>query len=344
MKRLSIIFLSILLIIGGLQAQDRNFAVFSMAFYNVENLFDTEDDPYNPGDDDFLPTGAFNWTPAQYERKLDNLARVISRLGREHTPLGPAVIGICEVENRRVLEDLVSRPAIENMGLQIVHKESRDRRGIDLALLYNPRLFTVDNYRLHKVIDEENPTWVTRDHLVVSGFLADEKVHIIVCHWPSRRGGVDTSRLREIAATAVMQVVDSIQTIDENAKIVIMGDLNDDPADRSISTVLNAQRHQRDVQPGGLFNPMWNMHAQGLGTLVFQGRWNMFDQIIVSHSLLGDDFSTLTFWRAEIFNRDFLVHQTGRNRGAPFRSFQGTTFIGGYSDHFPVLIYLVREI
>ena len=345
MKRLSITlfiaFFGIIVLVG----QNRNLGVFSIAFYNVENLFDYEDDPDNPGDDDFTPTGAFNWTPAQYERKLDNLARVLSRLGREHTPMGPAVIGVAEVENRRVMEDLARRPAIENMNLGIVHKDSRDRRGIDVAFFYNPRLFAVCNYRLHPVTDPDNPRWVTREVLVMSGYLAGERVHFLNNHWPSRRGGMDTSHLRKFAANAVNQVIDSIHTVDGiNAKIMIMGDFNDDPADPSLSVVLNAKRHQRDVEPGGLFNPFWNLHAQGHGTLVFQGRWNMFDQIIVSHSLLGNDFSSLRFWRPEIFYRDFLIHQTGRNRGIPFRSFQGTTFINGYSDHLPVLIYLVREM
>jgi endonuclease/exonuclease/phosphatase family metal-dependent hydrolase len=345
MKRLSITLFIALFCVSNIPAQNnRNFGVFSVAFYNLENLFDYEDDPNNPGDDDFTPTGAYNWTPAKYERKLDNLARVISRLGREHTPMGPAIIGVAEVENRRVLEDLVARPAIENMGLSIVHKDSRDRRGIDVAFLYNPRLFTLDNYRLQPVEDPENPRWVTREIMVMSGSLAGERVHTMVAHWPSRRGGLSSDRLRELAAKAVIQVIDSISAIEPNPKIIFMGDLNDDPGDRSISVVLNAKRNQRDVEQGGLFNPYWNIHAQGIGTLVFQGRWNLFDQIMVSYPFLGDDFSSLKFWRAEVFNRDFLVQQTGRNRGVPHRSFEGNTWIDGYSDHFPVLIYLLREI
>ena len=344
MKQLFILLLATLLTVSS-DAQNRTFGRVAVAFYNLENLFDYEDDPDNPGDDDFTPDGAYNWTPAKYEQKLDNLARVISRLGREHTPMGPAVIGVAEVENRRVMEDLARRPAIADMNLGIVHLDSRDRRGIDVAFFYNPRLFTVDNYRLEPVIDPENEWWVTREVMVMSGYLAGERMHFINNHWPSRRGGVDTSRLRELAASTVLQVIDSIHSVESiNAKIIIMGDFNDDPADPSISVVLNAQRHQRDVQPGGLFNPFWNMHAQGLGTLVFQGRWNLFDQMIVSHSLLGDDFSSLRFERAEIFNRDFLIQQTGRNRGVPLRSFEGTTWLNGYSDHFPVLLYLVREI
>ena len=345
MKLLTTLLLVTLFSISSLYAQNRRLGVFSIAFYNVENLFDYEDDPDNPGDDDFTPDGAFNWTPALYERKLDNLARVLSRLGRPDTPMGPAVIGIAEVENRRVMEDLARRPAIENMNLGVVHLDSRDRRGIDLGFFYNPGLFRVCNYRLHPVIDPNRAWWVTREVMVMSGYLAGERIHFINNHWPSRRGGTDTSHLRKLAATALMQVVDSIHTAhSRDAKIILMGDFNDDPADPSLSVVVGAKRHQRDVQPGGFWNPFWNMHAQGHGTLVFQGRWNMFDQIIVSHSLLGNDFSSLRFRRAEIFREDFLIHQTGRNRGVPFRSFQGTTFIDGYSDHLPVLIYLVREI
>lgn len=323
-------------------AQQKNYNVHSIAFYNLENLFDTEDDPDNPGDDEFLPRSAYNWTQDKYEKKLDNMARVISLLGREYCPLGPAVIGVSEVENRKVLEDLVKRPAIAQMGLQIIHKESPDRRGIDVALLYNPKLFSVTNFFVVPYHNEKMPEYVSRDQLWVSGILAGEKIHVSVNHWPSRYGS-KSSQLREAAAANVKTVVDSLYNDDENAKIIIMGDLNDDPVDRSTRVVLDAKRSSKDVKPGGLFNPMWRLYSQGVGSLAYQGKWSLFDQIIISYPLLGKDYSQLRYWRTEIFNKDFLIQKEGPDKGYPLRTFSNSTFKNGYSDHFPVLIYLIRE-
>lgn len=322
-------------------AQERNYVVYSLAFYNLENLFDTEDDPDNAGDDEFLPGSAYNWTNEKYEKKLDNLALVISRLGREYCPSGPAVIGVAEVENRRVLEDLVKRPAIAHMELEIIHEDSPDRRGIDVGLLYNPRMFKVTNYNLHpfQCIDS---TYVTRDQLLVSGILAGEPVYISVNHWPSRYGA-KSSKLREAAATVVNTTLDSLRREDADAKVIIMGDLNDDPTDRSVRNVLNAKRNPQEVKPGGLYNPMWRLYDQGIGSLAYQGKWSLFDQIIVSHSLLGNNYSSFRFWKAEVFNRDFLIEKEGRNKGYPHRTFSNNTFINGYSDHFPVIVYLIRN-
>lgn len=342
MKRLPLIIVFTLFLgLSVLYGQNRSYSVYPIAFYNLENLFDTEDDPDNPGDDEFLPASSYNWTTEKYSRKLDNLANVISRIGREHSPVGPAVIGVSEVENRRVLEDLVDRPAIRNMNLKIVHQESPDRRGIDVGLLYNPALFELENYRAHPYQGSDT-SYVTRDQLVVSGILAGEKIHVIVNHWPSRYGS-SSSVLREQAAATVNTIIDSLYTVDANAKIIIMGDLNDDPTDPSCRVVLNAKKHQRDVKPKGLFNPMWRLYEQGVGSLAYQGKWSLFDQIIVSYPLLGNDYSQLRFWKAEVFNRDFLIQKEGKNKGYPFRTFSDNTFINGYSDHLPVLIYLIRE-
>lgn len=341
MKRfltISVLLLGITLVF----AQQKNYSVYSIAFYNIENLFDTEDDPDNPGDDEFLPGSAYNWTQDKYEKKLDNIARVISRLGRDYCPLGPAVIGISEVENRKVLEDLVKRPAIVAMGLEIIHKESPDRRGIDVALLYNPKLFKVTGYFASPYHNEQDPEYVSRDQLWVSGILAGEKIHVSVNHWPSRYGS-RSSILREAAAANVKVVVDSLYGDDPNTKIFIMGDLNDDPVDRSTRVVLDAKRIPGEVKPGGLFNPMWRLYSQGIGSLAYQGKWSLFDQIIVSYPLLGNDYSQLRFWRAEVFNKDFLIQKEGPNKGYPLRTFSNNTFINGYSDHLPVIAYLIRE-
>lgn len=323
-------------------AQQRTYEVYPVAFYNLENLFDLVDDPDNRGDDEFLADGPYNWTREKYEKKLDNLAEVISRLGREYSPLGPAVIGVSEVENRKVLEDLVKRPAITNMGLAIVHQDSPDRRGIDVAMLYNPRLFHPEGYRLIPYVGEDSG-YVSRDHLLVSGTLAGERIHLMVGHWPSRYGGDISSPLRERAAAIVKTAADSLcEAEGGKSKLLIMGDLNDDPTNRSVRKVLDARKQIREVKKCGLYNPMWRLYEMGVGSLAYQGKWSLFDQIIVSHELLQDP-TQLRYWKAEIFNRSFLIQQEGSNRGYPHRTFSNNTFINGYSDHLPVLLYLIKE-
>ncbi len=317
---------------------------YAIAFYNVENLFDCDDDPNNKGDNDFLPDGPYNWTEPKYEKKLDNIALVLSRLGREHTPMGPAVVGVAEVENRRVLEDLVRRPAVAEMGLQVVHEDSPDRRGIDVALLYNPALFTVTNHRSHRYPTlDENPTFRTRDQLLVSGKIAGEEVHIIVCHWPSRYGGAKSNHLREKAAELTCHIADSLYNLNPRAKIIVMGDMNDDPDNSSMAKVLAAKKHKNEVPQQGFFNTTWEPFSKGIGTLVYKNKWNLFDQIAISEPLLSDHYKTLTYWKVDLFNRPFLHTKEGKRKGYPHRTFDGNTFINGYSDHFPVLIYLLKE-
>lgn len=341
MKRLLCILI-LILGVGGLHAQDKNYTVHAIAFYNLENLFDTEDDPDNPGDDEFLPGASYNWTQEKYEKKLDNMAQVISQLGRQHSPQGAAVIGVSEVENRRVLEDLVRRPAIAHMGLQIVHQDSPDRRGVDVALLYNPAIFMMTDYFVNPYYNPARPDYKSRDQLWVSGLLDGEIINVCVNHWPSRYGA-KSSEMREAAAANVKSVVDSLYNRNPDSKIIIMGDLNDDPVDRSTRVVLDAKRHAREVPEGGLFNPMWKLYSDGIGSLAYQGKWSLFDQIIISRPLLGDDYSELRYWKVEIFNRDFLIQKEGKNKGYPLRTFSNNTFINGYSDHFPVLVYLIRS-
>lgn len=337
--------LLLVIIIGLLSATAaaQKARVYPVAFYNVENLFDTEYDE-SIGDHDFTPEGAYNWTETKYRRKLDNIALVLSRLAREYSPVGPVAIGLAEVENRRVLEDLVARDAVRDMGLEIVHYDSPDRRGIDVALLYNPLVYNVTSSRVYKYVHPEREEYVTRDQLLVSGTLAGEPTHFIVNHWPSRYGGASSSPLREYAAALTRQIADSLYAADPQCNIIIMGDFNDDPTDKSISQVLRARKKQKDVEPGGLFNPMAAFYDKGVGTLGYQGKWNLFDQIIVSESLLSGDQSRLRYWKAEIFNRDFLLEGRGRNKGYPFRTFSGNSFINGFSDHLPVIVYLIKSI
>lgn len=325
----------------GLSAQER-LGIYSVAFYNLENLFDTEDDPLT-NDDEFTPRGAMRWTETKYRKKLKNMASVVSKLAREHCPAGPAAIGVSEIENRKVLEDLIATDEVAAMGLDIIHFDSPDRRGVDVALLYNPKLFQVSSSRIYPYILPADTAFKTRDVLLTSGTLAGEPFHVIVNHWPSRVGD-KSSELREFAAAINKHIADSIYSADPSAHVVIMGDMNDDPTDVSCRLVLNAKKKQEEVPPGGLFNTMWGFFDKGIGTLSYKGRWNLFDQIIISKSLLGTDRSQLKFWKAEIFSRDFLIQKDGKNKGYPLRTFSEGKFINGYSDHFPVLIYLVKRV
>ena len=320
------------------EAQNRKLVPYAVAFYNLENLFDTINNNKNY-DLEFSPMGDKKWDGKKYYAKLENLAKVLSMLAKETCPLGPAVIGVAEVENRSVLEDLVKTGDLAKQNLSIVHYDSPDLRGIDVALLYNPQLFTVTSSKPYRLTIPDNPTFRTRDQLLVSGLLAGERFHFIVNHWPSRS---NKESLRIAAAELCKHITDSIRAADPEAKVVIMGDLNDDPSNASVKKTLNAKGKIKDVKPEGLFNPMVALRNAGVGSIGYQGGWNIFDQIIISGNMVGKDKSTFQFWKAEIFNRDFLMEQSGKYKGYPLRTFSDNTFLSGYSDHFPVLVYLVK--
>lgn len=341
MKKILFLFCCILLAAG---AQAQKLGVYSVAFYNVENLFDTEDDPNNKGDDDFLPNGSYAWTPEKYQQKIHNIATVLSQFAREVCPAGPAVYGLAEVENARVVADLCDAPEVRHLGLKYVHFQSPDRRGIDCALIYNPRLFKLTSAVPYKYVNPNNPDFVTRDQLLVSGEMGGEPVSIIVNHWPSRYGGGKSSPLREAAAALTKRIADSITAADPRNKVIIVGDLNDDPKDVSCARVLGAKRKTADVKPGGYFNATWSLYDKGIGTLYYQDQPNLFDQQIVSANLLGTDRSTLKYWKTEVFNREFMITKTGKRKGYPLRSFDGNVWLNGYADHFPTISYYVKEI
>ena len=322
--------------------QQKQYAVYPLAFYNVENLFDTQRDT-TVMDFEFTPEGGLNWTPDKYRKKLTRLSTVLSRIGRQHGSAGPALIGVCEVENRKVLEDLVSQDAVKGMNLQIVHYDSPDRRGIDVALLYNPDLFRFVEAKVLPYHLPERPDYVTRDILMVKGVIANEMVHVFVNHWPSRFGG-KSSILREHAASVLRHAVDSIYSSRPEAKIVIMGDFNDDPVDKSIQEVLQAEGKRERVTEQGLYNTMYRHYKRGVGSLGYLAKWNLFDQIIISKPLLSNNSGKLQFWKSEIYNPDYLTTKEGRYKGYPFRTFSSNLFQDGYSDHFPVLIYLLKEL
>ncbi len=313
-----------------------------IGYYNVENLFDTINDPERR-DDDYTPDGAMGWTSERYYEKLDRLAEVISKMGTELTPDGPAVIGLSEVENAEVVWDLARQERIKDRNYQVIHYRSPDRR-IDNAFMYNPRYFEVTSTRAVPTTIEDMPDFRTRDQLLVSGLLMGEPFHFIVAHWPSRRGGERRSMpLRIAAADIARSIIDSLKADDPNAKIIFMGDLNDDPTNRSVKVHLNTSGDKNKMKPGQLFNPFEEFHRRGIGTLAWRDSWNLFDQIILTQSLLDDDLSSFKFHRAEVFNRPFLRQTSGRFQGYPWRSHGGGVYLGGYSDNFPTYVFLIRE-
>ncbi len=342
-KSLLISILSLLAI--TVFAQEKQYKIACIAFYNLENLFDTIIDP-NPDrilQADFTPNSHKNWNTERYYRKLDNMARVISEIGTDMTPNGPAIIGVSEVENRLVLEDLVKRPAIASRNYQIVHYESPDERGIDVALLYQPGMFKVISSAAHSILLPENNR--TRDLLVVKGVFDGEEIYVMVDHWPSRGGGQKKSApLRNMVAQHDRGIIDSVFELNPDAKIVFMGDLNDDPTDESVEKFLNANGNIKKLKEGQLYNTMYKKFRKGIGTLAYQNNWNLFDQIIISQSFLNKDKSKYQFYKSFIFNKKYLVEKQGNYKGYPLRTYAGGEYKGGYSDHFPSYIFIIKEI
>ncbi len=315
--------------------------VSCIAFYNLENLFDTIP---GPNDTEFTPEGANKFTSPRYWHKIDHMADVISQIGGELFPGGPAVLGVCEIENKSVLEDLINSSKLKPSGYSIVHYDSPDARGIDLALIYRPAFFKVTSHRSARLTIPENPNFKTRDQLVVSGLLDGEPLHIIVNHWPSRRGGEKRSLpFRLAAAKLTRSLVDSILSTDANAKIIIMGDLNDDPDSPSIVKGLNANPYRQKLKTGQLFNAMGSLYHEGIGTLAYRDSWNLFDNLIITQSMLSQDKTNWVFFKAKVFNKPFLQQKSGQFAGYPWRTYVGNNFMGGYSDHFPVYMILVKK-
>lgn len=338
----------LLLFITTATSQEKRYKINTIAFYNVENLFDYERDP-SINDEDWTPEGRNNWTKENYEDKLSKLARVISEIGADETGSAPAVIGLAEVENRRVLEDLVNEPALRPFDYGIVHYDSPDRRGIDVALLYRKKIFQVTGHESHELLiydpSDASRRIYTRDQLLVSGLLDGDKMHFIVNHWPSRYGGEKRSRPgRESAAALNMKIIDSLFNENPYAKIVTMGDLNDDPTNTSVKKVLKAKGSRDNMKMKELYNPMEQMHKRGLGTLAYRDGWNLFDQMILSTELAKKgDYSSYRLHKAGIYNKAYLQTPRGQYKGYPFRMF-ANGYTGGYSDHFPVYLLVIKEV
>ena len=325
----------------------KKYSVYGVGFYNQENLFDTCHDE-GKRDYDFLPTGSYKWNAMKYNHKLNNMSRALADMGTDVLPnIGCAIIGLAEVENSKALDDLIAQPALSARNYQYVHIEGPDRRGIDCALLYNPSLFSVKNTRLVPYVQKlkKDSAFYTRGFLTVSGTLADENVAVIVCHLPSR---FSESFYRELGAEQVKVIKDSLLNDDPNCKVFVMGDMNDDPIDKSMAGILKGKANIKDVNEGDMYNPWYNILVkEGVGTLLYQGSWNLFDQILVTPNLLNKDdkkdFSSLKFWKNQIFKRDYLFQTEGKYKGSPKRTTAGGVWLDGYSDHLPVVIYLVKE-
>lgn len=330
------LFSLLLLCLVAVRAQRGRNSLYSVAFYNLENLFDTIHDP-GKNDQEFLPYGSYKWNARKYESKLANMARVLGELSRNEVPQGPAFIGVAEVENHWVLDDLLQQPALSQY--QYIHYEGPDRRGIDCALLYDPSQFKVQ----HSVLVPSEPyqgdtVHLTRGFLIVTGKLARERLCVIVNHWPSRGA---QSPVRVHAARQVRALTDSLRRVDAHMKIIVMGDMNDDPMDESMQ-VLGARKQKEQVEPGDFYNPWWaTLEDDGVGTLLYKGKWNLFDQIVLSAPLLKEG-RKLRYHHHEVFRAPYLFEQEGKYKGTILRTHAGRKWLNGYSDHLPSIVYLKR--
>jgi hypothetical protein len=337
--------LFLLLSLNTLTAQN-DYKVAAIGFYNLENLFDTLDTP-DKNDSEFLPNGANQYNTKVYLDKMKNLSRVISELATDMTPDGVALLGVAEIENRKVLEDLSAQPALKKRNYKVIHEESPDGRGVDVALLYNPKYFRELGHKAINVKlsgDNGGSDYFSRDILYVCGILSGtDTIHVLVNHWPSRRGGTSSIPKRNYAATLCRKVVDSLVAINPNAKIFITGDLNDDPVNPSVKDILNARGNEKDVKPGGLFNPMWTKYKTGDGTLTYNGSWNLFDQTIISYGFLDKNQNGWFFHKAEVYRRNYLLNKDGQFKGSPYRTYSFGSYIGGFSDHLPVFAYFLQK-
>lgn len=342
--------------------QSKQYNIHTAAFYNFENLFDIYDDE-STNDNEWTPTGAQHWTKEKYEQKLKNLSRVISEIGKPENSNAPTLLGCSEIENRGVLEDLIKQEKIAGYDYGIIHFDSPDQRGIDVALLYQKKYFRPTSYSniplliykkksvlqennnedlgdVETKIDSKNRIF-TRDQLLITGFLDDEEIHIIVNHWPSRSGGEKASSpFREAAGLLNRKIIDSLQQINPMAKVITMGDLNDGPFNKSVKIALGAKAKKTEVPEFGVYNPFEEMAEKGMGTLAFRDSWDIFDQIIMTKSFIEPDFSSFKFWKAGIFNKPYLIQTSGKYKGYPLRN---TLAEAGFSDHFPVYVYLIKE-
>ena len=308
--------------------------LYTIAFYNVENLFDITEDKKTL-DKDFIPSGDKKWNQKRYEKKLNKIAHAISSIGNSENKYMPVVIGLAEVENEIVLQDLLSTEALKDKGYDYIHYHSPDERGIDTAFLYRKKFVTITSSKSHELYVEtpEGLRDFTRDILQVSCSFLNEDFTFLINHWPSRRDGSSSTAYKRLAAANLnIKLIENFKQEFPQQHTIVMGDFNDDPQDVSVE-ILSAS---------GLFNPMETLLTNARGTTKYKGQWNLFDQILMSYELLSYRKGKLKFKNAAIYDPDFLKQNKGRYKGTPYRTFGGRTYTGGYSDHFPVYILLER--
>jgi predicted extracellular nuclease len=308
---------------------------YTLAFYNLENLFDTFDDAYT-NDNDFLPKSDRHWTAKRYQKKIRKLGQVISQIGEKTSRKAPVIVGLAEVENRLVVNDLINSSSLKNHDFDVVHYDSPDERGIDVALIYNKTYFEVSRSEVFALdlFKDDGTRDYTRDILLVEGILNGEKMYVLVNHWPSRREGVELSEpARLIASNKVVEIIHYIKLKDKNAKIIVMGDFNDNPKNNSLKNL---------VQAHDLYNPMSNLPTYTRGSLNFRKEWKLFDQILFTTNFFEYAAGQHSFSQVNIFDNDFLKQYKGKYKGSPFRTYVGYKYKGGFSDHFPVYLHLKK--
>lgn len=377
-----------------LSAQD-NYQAATVAFYNVENLFDTEISsgyidgtlPYTDPNyhisipakdaskyetepfserytyeniegkkiirplilqDEYSATGKKVWTKERYNQKLKNLAHVISQLGKEQTQSAPVIVGLCEIENRNVVEDLINQPTLKSFNYGIAHFNSFDARGVDVALIYQKNRFRVTEAKPHvvEIFNDDGNRSYTRDILQVTGLLDGEEITFLVNHWPSRSGGEKASAPKRAKAAEVMKgIFDDIRAKNPDAKIMAMGDFNDDPVSPSIKKIMGAKGDKERIKEGDIYNVMEPMFKKGMGTLAYRDSWNLFDQMLTTGNMvdLKKEYKSYKIYKSDIFSPPYTVTPEGQYKGYPFRMYGGDTYYAnGYSDHFAVFTVLLR--
>ena len=345
--RFKILFLVILLN-NVIYSQEKEYLLSTVAFYNVENLFDTIDDPNNSWDEARTPNGEDKWTDKKYNIKLNNLSELIPKIGFDVTNSHPAIVGLCEVENKQVLIDLISTGKMKDLNYGIIHYDSQDWRGIDVALLFDTNKFIPRKAKTYplKVEYRGNPSF-SRDILVVFGFLDKEPINFIINHWPSRGGGKPSIGQRFKAGELNRKIIDSILNVNPKSRIITMGDFNDDPGDPSIKVALKTKSNKNETKINEMYNPMEFLHEEKYyWTYLYKGKGNMLDQLIVSGSLL-EETSKLRFLKAGIFNKKWLLNGRDKGKWAGYPTpnvIYGKFDPEGYSDHLPIFLYLAKEV
>lgn len=338
-----LIFIFVLFISSNAEAQKKQYKLACIGFYNLENLFDTIDSP-DTYDYEFLPNGKKAWTSKRYYKKLNNMASVISQIGYEYVKGGPHILGVSEIENKSVLEDLIKMPALASSNYGIVHYDSPDERGIDVGLIYRKDYFKILHTSSHILKFDFDSSDQTRAQLVVTGIYDEDTINIIVNHWPSRGGGELRSRPKRNAAGDLSRhLVDSMLNLNPNAKIIMMGDLNDNPDNPSVVKHFNTNNNIKKLKGTQMYNPYYNVYKRGVGTTAYRDAWSLFDQLIISQGLISKNKSSYVYWKSNIFRKKFLIDNTGRFEGYPRRTFSFDRFQNGYSDHFPVYLFLIKE-